>query len=208
MTKHINTKNYFNRTGIILYYKKDNVINFIFGVDKKYGELTDFGGTNDDPLEDFIHSSIRELNEESMGIFNLTEKYELFKNSSVAVYDDSMIILFQEISLDNEIELIHNYKKIYNDGVLRGLPPSELENSFVIWIEHNKFKDLLYDKDINKNKISPVYNQSSVILPTPISNLISNDYRRSIKTYPHLYNRVRILIKPIYNKLINKLSGL
>lgn len=67
--------NGFTGSGILLYEKNNyNEKIFILGLDYK-NELTDFGGKIDNTNEKVYETAIREFNEETKGILNLTRKH-------------------------------------------------------------------------------------------------------------------------------------
>jgi hypothetical protein len=66
------------RIGIIPYVvminpEGEKKVWFALAVDKKYGELTDFGGMKETQDDSIYHTASRELLEESINIFNLSE---------------------------------------------------------------------------------------------------------------------------------------
>jgi len=62
------------RGGVIPYFFYNNKPIFMMGVDRRYGELTDFGGKICYKKDkNFLQGSLRELKEESLGILDYTE---------------------------------------------------------------------------------------------------------------------------------------
>jgi hypothetical protein len=100
------------RAGIILYTVKYDSIYFGLGLDAKFHELTDFGGNICYPKDvNVIKGAIREFEEETLNIFDVTEKDI---EDSLAVYDDKNLIIFAYIDIDpNDISERFNeqYKK-------------------------------------------------------------------------------------------------
>lgn len=67
--------NGFTGSGILLYEKNNyNEKIFVLGLDYK-NELTDFGGKIDNSNEKVYETAIREFNEETKGVLNLTRKH-------------------------------------------------------------------------------------------------------------------------------------
>jgi len=199
-TKYINIETTFNRSGMIFYYTKNDKINFILAIDSTHGELTDFGGGLYE--ENFISCAIREASEESMNIFDFTDNIDFIKNNSISIYNNNMVILFQKVDIEDMEKVFIEYKKIYKDSLYRGLNKKYLENTFIISINEDNLKNLLNENNNKDYKELPKYMESNILLEDYMLNLISKDYRRDIKTYPLIYDRVKKLIKPVYNDLI------
>jgi hypothetical protein len=124
----------FERAGIIPYTKIDNKKYFCLGVDAKYGTLTDFGG-GVKRIENFVLAACRELEEESLGIFNFTtpELMEKVRKNSVTVYDLNTAILFLEVKVDNLDDILTLYQ-------YRAKTTSErVENSDIVWVPEDVF---------------------------------------------------------------------
>jgi hypothetical protein len=85
---------------------------FCLGIDSTYGTLTDFGGKVK-RNEDSVSGSLRELNEESYGIFKL--KKEDVKDS-VIIYNNEISILF--VKIDLEIDAFEaNFNSLYKSRI-------------------------------------------------------------------------------------------
>lgn len=81
----------FERCGVIPYYVKNGHLHFYVGVDRKYSELTDFGGRSNGN-EDYIVTAVRELKEEARFTFEVPT-YEQIRNC-ICLYNDNDIIIF------------------------------------------------------------------------------------------------------------------
>ena len=90
----------YRRAGIIPFCFKNNVLWFCLGVDRRFGELTDFGGgikKRETPLE----GAARELFEESSGMFNecLFERPEINTlQSTICISQGEMTLIFLPVS--------------------------------------------------------------------------------------------------------------
>lgn len=124
----------FDRAGIIPYTKIDDKKYFCLGVDAKYGTLTDFGG-GVKRIENFVLAACRELEEESLGIFNFTtpELIEKVRKNSITVYDLNTAILFLEVKVDNLNDIVNLYQHRVKTTSER------IENSDIIWIPEDVF---------------------------------------------------------------------
>ena len=133
-THFIPNEKRFERAGIIPYTKIDDKKYFCLGVDAKYGTLTDFGG-GVKRIENFVLAACRELEEESLGIFNFTtpELIDKVRKNSMTVYDFNTAILFLEVKVDNLNDIINLYQ-------YRAKTTSErVENSDILWVPEDVF---------------------------------------------------------------------
>jgi len=87
------------RGGVILYTIINGNLLFGFGVDSKYADITDFGGTIEYEKDfDAITGCLREFTEESLYCFGSFDKKSV--QSQVSVYSETMIILFLHVEMD------------------------------------------------------------------------------------------------------------
>lgn len=87
------------RSGAIIYTTTSSgSIVFIAGVDTESGDITDFGGQRSPYDRDAIVTGLRELTEESLGVFGSISPDEV--ESCYAIYSKRMMIMFIYIDLD------------------------------------------------------------------------------------------------------------
>lgn len=132
------------RSGAILYTKFEGKTYFCLGLDAVYGELTDFaGGVKKD--EDIISGGLRELKEESFGVFG-NIKYEEIKDCT-GVYCINMLIMFLPVKVDMKLteKIFKERMAHHKDNHYRG----EVEVSSLVWIEK---KDFLKAIDMKSDK--------------------------------------------------------
>lgn len=127
----------FKRAGVIPYTQIDDKKYFCMGIDYKYGTLTDFGG-GVKRIENFVEAACRELEEESLGIFDFTtpEKMDKVRKNSITVYDSSTAIIFLQVKVDSIDEIV----KIFQQRYLTAENP---ENCNIIWIPEDIFFHLI-----------------------------------------------------------------
>lgn len=169
-TSEIPADRRFHRAGIIPYCQHDEVNYFFMSVDARYRQLTDPGGTIFRG-EDFISGACRELEEESLGIFDLRseENRDKIRNNSIAYYSDDMIIIFQRVEVKSMLEICTRYKEKYHKMKKDGFRP---ENSHLIWVTENHLLYLLLGKEVS--------------IPTELA------YVSGIgRSYPRLYHKVK-----------------
>ena len=123
----------FKRAGIIPYTVISGIKYFCLGVDSKYGTLTDFGG-GVKKHEDFVEAACRELEEESLGIFDFTSKenIEMVRKYSKTVYDNSTAVIFLHLNLNNLGTTVKEYQTRFSNE-------NYAENSNIMWIPEDAF---------------------------------------------------------------------
>lgn len=109
-----------NRSGVIIYTIYKGKLYFILGVDSKSGDITDFGGgvAFKSRGENGITGGLRELKEESLGIFGTINSNEIGK--CLALYDKNTIIIFVPLKIDLQskyMEFLYRVKAYPNPEV-------------------------------------------------------------------------------------------
>lgn len=136
----------FSRAGIIPYTIIDNKKFFCLGIDNTYGTLTDFGG-GVKKYENFVEAACRELEEESLGIFNFTTKelMEKVRKNSTTIYDSNTAILFLHVHIENIMDIIDLYDYKFKNTFGR------VENSALLWVPEDIFFYLIKSGKSIKN---------------------------------------------------------
>lgn len=132
-TENISVNHKFERAGVIIYAKIDDVKYFCLGVDSKYGTLTDFGG-GVKSNETFLQAASRELREESLNVFKF-KAIELHKYSSI-VYDKNMSIMFLRIKISDMNKFVIQFHKRLSKS-------NYSENSSIMWVNESIFNELV-----------------------------------------------------------------
>ncbi len=99
-TKNINIeRNGPVRSGVIIYTRKNNKTFFCLGVDADSKDLTDFGGgvTKDETV---VEGGLRELKEESQGIFGAISVEEIENTISFCSYNMAIIFIPKDVDMD------------------------------------------------------------------------------------------------------------
>jgi hypothetical protein len=124
------------RSGAIIYTHHLGKTYFCMGIDSCYGDLTDFAG-GVKKGESILTGGLRELHEESLGIFGELGEKDIAENLSF--YSNNMVIMF--IRLDVDIEKTKNdfwYRvKEKEDAQFA----SKLEVSDICWLDKKDFLD-------------------------------------------------------------------
>ncbi len=154
----------FLRSGVIPYTRIDGLRYFCMGIDFTYGTLTDFGG-GIKKNENFILASLRELYEESLGIFNFLykEDIEKIKETAIAVYDEKMCIFFIDVKVKDLDSTVKEFDERFHSV-------TKSENSGICWIPENIFFNII--------KTGKTFKENGFYYP-PVYKIVS-DLLRSI----------------------------
>lgn len=123
------------RAGAIIYTKKNGITYFCLGVDTESGNLTDFGGGVKKD-ESVIDGSLRELAEESLGVFGVIELENLKKSLTFHTYNMAIVFIPLDIS---PREISQNF----NEKI------SEKENPEVcdiVWLSTEEFLESVHGR--------------------------------------------------------------
>jgi len=132
-TKVVPENRKFKRAGIIPYTIIEDKKYFCLGVDSKYGTLTDFGG-GIKKEETFIEGACRELEEESLGIFDFTSEKDIknITDYSKTIYDGTTAILFVHVKVNDLNSVVEEFHRRMNKQTF-------VENSNIMWIPEDIF---------------------------------------------------------------------
>jgi len=138
------------RAGVIIY--TDNPSRrFCMGIDREYGEITDFGGGVSYKKDGTaLDGALRELNEESLGVFGGISPD--FLSKSIVVYNDSILIVFIKVPTLH----IDSIMKTFNERV-----HTKSEVSSLIMMSEKEFRDLIQSRSTHKGKM---YSRVRVLL--------------------------------------------
>jgi len=131
------------RAGVIPYVIHNSMIYFLFGIDRKTRELTDFGGgvKLNETCEIAAH---RELHEESCNIFIHQIDVDLIK-SSCAIFSKSGNTALYFVKLDEAWYESHIEEKFYYiQQALNEKKYNELVG--VKWVSEINFREVVYNK--------------------------------------------------------------
>jgi len=118
-----------SRSGVIIYTHFKGKTYFCLGVDSNFGDLTDFGGGMK-KNETFINCGLRELEEESKGVFGEIKEEEI--QSNMGVYSKNMMIMF----IYRNVDMVKTKKDFKSNN----------EVSNIEWIETKDFIDIISGK--------------------------------------------------------------
>jgi hypothetical protein len=147
---------------------------YYFLVDANYGDLTDAGG-GISAAEDAVTGAVRELCEETLGVFDFRQA--TIQDTAVAICSPRDLILFQPVASTVPMaDLCRHYRCLYNDALLLQIDNHHIENSHLVWVE---------EADLHR-----LIREERVPLPADLCGL-------GIRTepyYPPLYHRLRNLL--------------
>jgi len=144
---------------------------FIGGVDTQHDEITDFGGQRDAQDRNSIVTGLRELCEESLGVFGEITVNDVRR--SYAVYSHDMMIMFIYMDLDTALvtstfdEL--RTKKLATIGVSRR-NKSTIEVKQLVAMSFDEFRSNICDPN------SKMYERVRVFLRRYIAGLLPSDH--------------------------------
>ena len=126
------------RSGAIIYTHFQGKTYFALGQDSVYGDLTDFSGGKKQG-ESIIEGGLRELEEESLGVFNKICVSDV--KDCMGFYTNNMLIMF--------IHLDVNMQRVVQEFDKRLGEKSENENlevNQIVWVEKSDFLNIIDGK--------------------------------------------------------------
>ena len=131
------------RCGAIIYKLTDQGLKFALGIDTVFNEYTDFGGGVKKEDLTVIEGGLRELTEESIGIFGLINSDEL--ENFLALYTTRTMIMFIKTDIDET-----RISKLFNERVKYIEEP---EVNGITWLTTSEFISLLEGNVVQGRKI-------------------------------------------------------
>ena len=123
------------RCGVIVYTRYKGKTYFCLGVDSVYGDLTDFGG-GIKKNETVIEGGLRELQEESQGIFGKISVTEI--RDCMTFYTNNMMIIFVKRQVNME-----QISQVFKEKISED---KNIEVKDITWIEKQDFIDSIFGK--------------------------------------------------------------
>ena len=125
------------RSGAIIYTHVGDKTYFCLGVDSVYGDLTDFsGGVKQN--ENVIEGGLRELEEESLGIFGKIKESEV--QNYMGFYCKNMLVMFIKRNVDTG-----EVKKTFETR-LQNRKKDNIEVNGIVWLNTKDFLDSISGK--------------------------------------------------------------
>lgn len=131
------------RCGAIIYKLTDQGLKFALGIDTIFNEYTDFGGGVKKEDLTVIDGGLRELTEESIGIFGFIKSDEL--KNFLALYTSRTMIMFIKTDINED-----QITKLFNERVKYIDNP---EVNGITWLTTSEFISLLEGNLIHGRKI-------------------------------------------------------
>lgn len=129
------------RSGAIIYTHHLGETYFCMGIDSCYGDLTDFAGGVKGG-ESIIRGGLRELYEESLGIFGELSEKNISQN--LAFYSNNMVIMFIRLQINIEKskrDFLNKIKEREEEQF-----SNKLEVSNIYWLKKSDFLDSIHGK--------------------------------------------------------------
>lgn len=111
-----------SRAGCVPYFVQNKKLYFVLGKDKSSGDYTDFGGGVKNSDENVIRAALREMTEETLGVFGFI--YENDVQDYLCCYNNNAFILFIPLSgeyIRDNISLFYSRLKTVFDPEVDGL---------------------------------------------------------------------------------------
>jgi len=135
------------RAGVIPFTTINGKVYFLLAVDFKTGDLSDFGG-GCKKNESLISAAVRELNEESYGIFRNVSEQVLYNSFAIVNHKRNIAVFFMYI----DSEWLTKAKEEYLIAILKN--SDKFETKDIKWVSEDDFKNLIYSAYVNcKNKV-------------------------------------------------------
>lgn len=154
----------FERCGIIPYFFDDDGDLFIYlGVDKKYNELTDFGGRVSS-REDFIRTAKRELEEEARRVFENMAYVDL--RNCLCIHSKTDVIIFMPTQRRDPDAVRKSFH------TKRYLTPYEMNRRI-----YNEMSDILLlnesliQQELLENKSKFIYKRVHALISNTVNNV-------------------------------------
>lgn len=132
------------RAGVIPFTKVSGKVYFLLAVDFKTGDLSDFGG-GCKKNETLISAAVRELNEESYGIFTNVSEQVLYNSFAIVNHKRNIAVFFMYI----DSEWLTKAKEEYLIAILKN--SDKFETRDIKWVSEDEFKNLIYSAYVNLN---------------------------------------------------------
>lgn len=204
----ISLKRPWRRCGVLIVLNHRSVVTM---VDRRFGQLTDPGGTRRS-YEDPLRAALRECVEETRGIFDFREKYDELKRKTFSMVTDDQFHVIVTISLNSEdhiIDLSRKYslsfirgKRLMKSGISiegpSGTRLETLENSFMIPINFNVLQEII-QKGVPLENVRTPWDSSPVKLNHGLMKLLGGRKTH----YPCVYSKV----SRIFTRLAHLFDG-
>lgn len=201
------SKERWKHCGVLIVLNGKSVVTM---VDRRFGQLTDPGGTRRH-YEDPLRAALRECAEETRGIFDFRDKYRDFKRTSFSIITEDQFHLVVDVDLDEEecVDLSRRYslsftrgrnlakRGIFADG-LGGTRRETLENSFMMAIKFEVLERIVERGAPSDNLLTP-WDSSPIELDCRLLKFLG----RGKTHYPCVYSRV----SRIFTRLAHLFNG-
>ncbi len=123
------------RAGAIIYTIADDKTYFCLGIDTQSGNLTDFGG-GVKKGETIIEGGLRELEEESQGVFGHFDPSDIEDTVTFNSYNMAVIFIPLEVNKDEII-------KVFNDKIRENDNPEVCD---IVWLDTEEFLESVHGR--------------------------------------------------------------
>lgn len=123
------------RSGAVIYTREGDKTYFCLGIDTQSGNLTDFGG-GVKKGETIVEGGLRELAEESQGVFGVINPTEI--EDTVTFHSYNMAIMFIPLKVDR-MKITENF----NNKIRGKLDPEVCD---IVWLDTQEFMESIHGR--------------------------------------------------------------
>lgn len=154
------------RAGIIPYIISPDTHDVLLclGLDSTYSNMTDFGGGVKKTDATCYDAALREFDEETLGVFELTR--EKVPDYSLVLYNETMMIIFVKIESEINIEEVHERFNMNKIGM------EWIEISELIWMNKEYMREIIMGGDVDVNLKRGVSSTKEYQLYSRVQNLM------------------------------------
>lgn len=141
------------RSGIVPIIKRNKYTFYGFALDQSSGDITEFAGRKEEKDKDLLNAALRELNEESFGVFNITREMVESQNAEV-LFNSLSCLFFVELKDKDFMDYVNKFNikaKEYKKE------KKKLENGLLFWVTEEQMRSLLSVPPRIYEKRSPVF---------------------------------------------------
>lgn len=141
------------RGGIIPMIKRGGYTFYGLGLDQSSGDITEFAGGREGKDKDMLETALREFEEETFGIFNITREMVEEQNNDV-LFDNYSCIFFVEIGNKNMMGIVDKFNNKVRE---LGRKKIKIENGLLFWVTEEQLRNLLAIQRPNPKIRPPVF---------------------------------------------------
>ena len=141
------------RAGIVPMIRRNKYTFYGFGLDQSSGDINEFAGKREKIDSDMLEAALREFNEETLGVFNITRRLIEDQDSEV-LFDSQSCLFFVEIEDKNMMKIVDEFNQKIKEMKKKRI---KIENGLLFWITEEQLRALLAIQRPNRDTRFPVF---------------------------------------------------